>query len=99
MGSESRPVSFRLDKHHLERLKEEAEKYGLSPGEYARRLVLDQLEQTSRRELEEGLSEVKREVSALRVDVAAAVRALLVGAGKVSKEDAHEWVMTNLKGR
>jgi hypothetical protein len=97
MSTPTTPVSFRLDAHYLDRLKEEAAKYGMSPGEFARRLVLDALERSEEQRTADEIVELRREVGHLRVDVALAVTAILVGAGKVSPEDARAWVKENLR--
>ncbi len=99
MQSQTRPVSFRLDAHYLERLKKQASKFGMSPGEYTRRLVLDTLEESDRRRLDEGVNALQKELGQLRSDLANAVLALLVGAGKVGKEEARAWVQANLRSR
>lgn len=131
MGAYPNPVSFRLDDQYARRLQEEAAKYEQSSGEFARRLVLDALEDTERQRLRDALQtlqeevanlrtatgpppregsppagetpELRAEVTALReelgdlrLDLAAAVTALLVGAGRVGKEDAQVWVKQNL---
>lgn len=92
-------MSFRLDEQYLERLKREAARYGMSAGDYARRLVLDALEDSARRKVEDDLREVKREIAELRTDLATSVLALLVGAGEVEQGEAREWVQANLKAR
>jgi hypothetical protein len=99
MPSGTRPVSFRLDEQYLERLKKEAARYGISAGDYARRIVLDTLEDTERHKTQDELRELKRQIAELRNDVATAVMALLVGAGKVDMDEARAWVSANLKVR
>lgn len=99
MPSGTKPVSFRLDEHYLERLKSVAAKYGMSPGDYARRIVLDSLENTENRKVLDELRSMKHGISELRGDVVTATLALLVGAGKVNMEEAREWVSKNLKAR
>lgn len=56
-----KPVSFRLDESYGQRLREEAERYGMSTGEYARRLVLDALEDTERHQLREAIRELREQ--------------------------------------
>lgn len=97
MSTGTRPVSFRLDEQYLERLKKEAAKYGMSTGDYARRIVIDTLEDTDKRRMEDAMREVKREIGDLRTDLATSVVALLIGAGHVENNEAREWVQTNLK--
>lgn len=97
--TQTRPISFRLDDHYLAVLTKQASRFGMSPGEYARRLVLDALEETDHRRLEEGMGALEREVAQLRAELANSVMALLVGAGKVDKDEARDWVQANLKPR
>lgn len=99
MASGTTPVSFRLDEQYLDRLKKESSKYGMSAGDYARRVVLDALEDTEQRKVQDELRDVKRELAELRDDIATAVFALLVGAGKIEKGEARDWVSANLKTR
>lgn len=99
MAAATRPVSFRLDEQYLERLKKEAAKYGMSAGDFARRLVIDTLEDTERRKVHDELRDVKRQIAELRDDVATAALALLVGAGKTEKEEAREWVQAHLRAK
>lgn len=99
MSSTTKPVSFRLDEQYLERLKKEAAKYGMSAGDYARRLVINTLEDSERRKVQDELRDVKREITELRGDLATSVLALLVGAGQIEKSEARDWVRENLKTR
>jgi len=97
MASVTKPISFRLDEHYIERLKKEADRYGMSPGDYARRLVLDALENVEEKRVEDSLQAIKREIGELRTDFATSVLALLIGAGQLDHEDAKDWVRENLK--
>jgi polyhydroxyalkanoate synthesis regulator phasin len=97
MADQTTPVSFRLDAHYLERLKQEASKYGMSTGEFARRLVLDVLERSEEQRTADEIVGLRRDVVELRVDIAVAVTALLVHAGKVSHEEAEAWVRETLR--
>lgn len=131
MRSYPNPISFRLDEQYSQRLSDEAEKHEQSAGEYARRVVLDSLEDAERQRLRDALHGLQQEVvrlrteiepiqreeiaaraeakglraevvalrvelGAVRVDLAKAVTALLVGAGRVDKDEAKTWVQNNL---
>ncbi|MCX6378981.1 MAG: hypothetical protein NT023_05810 [Armatimonadetes bacterium] len=131
MASYPNPINFRLNEQQSQRLREEAQKYEQSSGEYARRVVLDSLEDTERKRLRDALQMFQEEIGRLRSDIeamqpegtnsimevrglraevvalrselgdlrkdlATAVRALLVGAGRVSKDDAQTWTTKNL---
>lgn len=99
MSSETKPISFRLDAHYLEHLKREAAQYGMSAGDYARRMVIDTLEDVERKKTQDQMRDLKREIVDLRADVATTALALLVGAGKIGKDEAQMWVRENLKTR
>ena len=99
MSSGTKPISFRLNENYLEHLKREAAKYGMSAGDYARRMVIDTLEDGERKKTQDQMRELKREIAELRDDVATTALALLVGAGKVGKDEAQIWVRENLKTR
>ena len=90
VGESTDTVGFRLDSYYRKRLLQAAEHHGMSPGEYARRLVILALEE---RQGEETL----REISELRRDLALSVKALLCFAGKAEVEEAGQWVAENLQ--
>ena len=92
MKPASESVSFRVSPELSKRLEAEATKHGMSRGEYARRLMIDALEDTEREHLRHELAELRGEVGKLREDVATAVMALLTRAGPVSVEEAKAWV-------
>ncbi len=65
------PVSFRLDETYSERLHKAAQKYRMSSGEYARRLVLDGLEDAAGQDLRSQVGHLERQTSALQGQVTA----------------------------
>ncbi len=92
MSEKTETVSFRLPATFSKELRDQAARLDESPGEYARRLVMDAL--TNRHQQE--LAELRDTVASLRDDVATAVTALLVNDGKTSPTEAEEWVRKNL---
>lgn len=71
------PVSFRLDETYSRLLLEAAEDYDMSAGEYARRLVLDALEDSVQHQLLTQTDHLGRQLDALQ-DQHVAVRAEIV---------------------
>ncbi len=65
-----RRIGFRLDPHYLQRLTEEGARADMSPGEYARRLVIGALEDFSRDEIRATQSSIHDEMVRLREDLA-----------------------------
>jgi hypothetical protein len=90
--SDTLTISFRVDPSTLQRLQQAGEPFTMSAGEYARHLVL--------RGLEGGESEaiaLRREVKALKENLAEGVVALLVDAGRATPEAAQAWVAKRFK--
>lgn len=85
-------VGFRLDPHYIRRLSERAAALGLSPGEMARKLVIESLEDTR-------VEQFKEEVSMLREGLAHAFYALLVMKLGVAEGEAEEFVNANIRMR
>ena len=91
-------IGFRLDQESRQALAQGAAALDLSPHELARRYVLLMLQEKEDRELlSEAIAPLRTELATLRRSFLLAVRALLHGAGKVSKDDALAWVQENLK--
>lgn len=99
MKKVSNTVGFRLDPPYLKSLESEAANYKMSLHEYARRLVIDALDDARREQLEKRMVMLETEVSELRSDLATAVEALLIVAGNYPKEKAKEWVDRNLRAQ
>ncbi len=107
MPAKSQAISFRLSDDKHRRLVGLSAASGLSPGEYARELVMEKLdgEETTRRELDavrSELQDLKMDLSGFRAEFALAVEALLVSnsAGKaVSIEHARRWVDERIRSR
>jgi hypothetical protein len=93
----SNVIAFRLDPHHGERLRARAERCRQSPGDLARALVRDALEQAEDgAPLGERVDRLAHEVGELRRDLHTALRALLVTAGQVPVPDVEAWAEENL---
>lgn len=58
-------VGFRLDPYYVKLLKQEGDKLGLSPGEYARRLVIRSLESTSEDKFAQELAALRNGLSGM----------------------------------
>ena len=78
-------VGFRLDPYYVQRLKAEGEKQGMSPGEYARRLVIRSLEETPADRFAEQLK-------ALQTSLAGMFYLILVEKFGASEDEANELV-------
>ena len=92
-------VSFGLPRGEHAELREEAARYGMSPGEYARRLVREGLESRLRAEAEALSGEVqavRTEAKKLRTEVAGAFEAVLEYVG-LPADEARQWVTQNLR--
>ena len=92
----SKPVNFRVSPELSKRLEAEAEKAGMSRGEYARRLLIECLDDTERERVRHDIAELREEVVKLREDLATAVMALLVRGEPYSVEEAKAWVIRRL---
>jgi polyhydroxyalkanoate synthesis regulator phasin len=97
MKPKPKTVGFQLDEEYLERLEKEAAKLQLSAGQYARRLVMNALDDTERKVIKEEISELNENVEDLRLCLGDAVEALLVTAGNLKKEQAREWTDQNIR--
>ena len=85
-------VGFRLDPYYVELLREQGERHGMSPGEWARRLVIRSLEDTS-------VNQYRDELHALREALADTFHAFLTLKCGVSSDDATLFVKeTILRG-
>lgn len=97
---ESAPVSFRLDSLYKQMLEERSET-GVSLHMAARDLLMEALDKQAGNDFDiktvaSQVTQVAREVQELRTDVAVAVQALLVASGRVTSEEAEQWVSQTL---
>ena len=96
--SSAATIGFRLDAQTRSILHKRAELFDRSPHDLARQYVLEALAQEEERSaLRQEVSRLGAEIESLRVDLALAVKALLVSAGKVNPEIADAWIGENLK--
>ena len=77
----------------------QAEQRSISPGETAREVVIDYLEDAQRVRLETELAAVRAELEFFRADFATTAEALLVlaGSGAVKPIEAQTWVEDRLR--
>lgn len=87
----SNAVGFRLDPHYIERLRSEGEQQQLSPGEYARKLVIQGLEGGPREYLRDEMATLQRDLTAisaecksLRTEITRLCREVQEGEGRIN---------------
>lgn len=98
MSTPSKPIGFRLSAAAAKRLAATAARRGLTPGTYARRLVLEGLEDDAGRKALDELAVIREQLARLRTDLARVAVALLTDAGKAEVEDAEAWVREHFRG-
>jgi hypothetical protein len=96
MTGASKPVGFRLTRHHAELLGRRATELHTTPGALARQFVIEGLTDAGRDRVADEVRELRALVAGLRRDLATATVALLADAGKASAEEAEEFVRANL---
>ncbi len=92
MKPQSESVSFRVSAELGKRLEAQAAQCGMSRGEYARRLMIEVLDDAERERVRHEISELRELVGKLREDLATAVVALLARGDPMPKEQAMAWV-------
>ena len=104
MKTKPKTVGFQLDEEYLKRLEEKAGKLQMSAGQYARRLVMDALDDSERQVIKEEISDLNENVEDLRECLAVSVEAILANINPeeknkkvISKERAREWVDENIR--
>jgi hypothetical protein len=93
-------ICYRLPENYREDLCRRAQADGVSQGEFARRVLVDYLEDAVRRQLEHELLALQEEVALLRGDLATLTEALLVLASHgapVTPMEARAWVEERLR--
>ncbi len=98
MKGNSKTVTFRLSGLQWQRLAEAADMRGVSPGEYARRVLLDALDGNADRS-EKALDDLASQLRQMHLALGRATLVLLVDAGKCGEKDAREWVTREILGR
>ena len=92
-------VTFGLPPTELAELRAEAEKYGMTPADYARRLVREGMESTFKQEsaeLRSELTKVTEETRKIRKEFALGFEVVLEIAG-FPADEAKQWVTDNLR--
>lgn len=98
MKEPQKTLGFRIDGPNRERLEARARKVGVTPGELAREIIVESLgEDREIDRLRLKVSKVEEQVIDLRRDLSVAVQALLAASGRVTPEQAQEWVRLNMK--
>ena len=64
-----RTISYRLDRPYVEQLEQAARSNGMSPGQFARLVLVMHFEQTATHKVNDTLCELRQEVLALRAEV------------------------------
>ena len=91
-------VCFRLPQTpYMAELVARAAAASVSPGECARQILTEHLDDAQRERIETELQDLRTEVTLLRGDFATAVEALLVLTGQAQPTDASAWVEERLR--
>lgn len=93
----SHTVSFRVDARTFKRLDAAAEELAMSPGAYARKLLVDGLEDHVRAQLLEEVAQTHQAVTGLRNDIASALEMVLLNLTDAGKDDVQAWISKNLR--
>jgi hypothetical protein len=64
-----RTISYRLGRPYVEQLEQAAKSHGMSPGQFARLVLVMHFEQTATHKVNDTLCELRQEVLALRAEV------------------------------
>jgi hypothetical protein len=91
------PVSFRLPASLKKELAERAAAQGLSPGEYARNVVIESIRNDFQSRVITVLDLILRTTQAARNDIETAALGVLITAGNQPVEVAEEWLKANLR--
>ena len=89
-------ISFRLPETYYRRLAEEAARFNLSVGEYARQVVIHGMAGHAAGQVTDEVAELTSAITTLHEHLAAATVAILHDAGKADLEEAVRWVHANL---
>lgn len=69
----------------------------MSSGAYARKLVVDLLEEHRHAQLLDASAETRKDVAELRGDIATALEMILLNLTSAKKEDIRAWITENLR--
>jgi len=90
-------IGFRLDPETAAALIKNASSLKISPHELARHYVVKALQDSAPSDgVEQSLEQLVAHIVAMRRDLVISVETLLLSAGDLNEEDAHEWVRRNL---
>lgn len=93
-----RVISFRLDENESQLLQTKAGEQGLSSHQFAHDLVITTMQQDAGGKCPALVGEqIEAKILSLRAELCLVAEVLLIGAGKLTKEAAAEWVDSNLK--
>jgi hypothetical protein len=96
-NGDSVTITFRLLRSEFERLRDDAAKSDQSPGQRARRLVRDGLKESPQDELVSRLERMIAKADFLIEMLEASTQVLLTHGGRLSVEDAKEWVTKSFR--
>lgn len=97
MTKAPKTVGFQLDAEYLGKLEREAAKHGdLSAGQFARRIVMNHLDDSERERIRDRLEDVQQTIELLRVGVADGIEALLIQTG-MPKDEAQEFINDTIR--
>jgi len=93
-------IGFRLEPHYIQRLAKEGALNKMSPGEYARRLLIGAMEDFRHQEILACVSGLREDLDALRADIAQTIEAFLINVVQpADREEARKWVRSTLSAR
>lgn len=90
-------VSFRVDARAFKRLEAAADDLAMSPGAYARKLVMDAMEDHVRAQMLDEMAQTREAVNGLRNDLASTLEMVLLNLTDADEAHVQEWVTENLR--
>jgi len=96
---ETTTVSFRVDTARLRALERGAAEVGVSAHEYARLLTFQTLDRHEEVQFAEEIAQARREITALREDLAASLEVILTNTTKAESRQIRAWIESNLRHR
>ena len=81
----------------LKRLESSASKFNMSGGEYARKLVVDLLEDHRHAQLLDEAKRTQNGISELRGDIATVLEMILLNLTSAKKDEIRAWITENLR--
>ena len=93
----SKPISFRINSQEVAKLEILATKAGLSRTQYARKILLEHLNDMELNQVKMKITALSTEVAGLKEGLANGMEAMLIAVGKVDKDEAQEWVNDKIR--